>query len=339
MLGRRRTASKRAPAGADAGLSIVYLTYRFQPRFDWFADSLAAQLVEGDELEVIFVDGRHSPHRTADLERVVGGRFSFRHVAPKPTPYNGPHRLTGRDYFSAASARNTGVIYGRKPYVVFVDDACVLMPGWLDEVRNAARDRCVIGGAYWKRWEMVVDRGMLISSRNDQTGRDTRWSFGESDRLVKIRGGQLFGCSCGLPRELLLEVNGYGELCDSIGGEDWELGLRLEQSGAPVYYSRRMLTIESEELHRQGEPPLKLDKLTDERSYMRRLRDFGVKRRTTSGRCDSSHMLIDICCGTRSVRNVGNYYELSDLDEAGLLGLVEHMPRQHWFDLQPLSEM
>jgi hypothetical protein len=50
-------------------------------------------------------------------------------------------------------------------------------------------------------------------------------------------------------------------------------------------------------------------------------------------------MMIDICCGTGSVRSVGNYYELSDLDEAGLLGLVEHMPRQHWFDLQPLSEM
>jgi GT2 family glycosyltransferase len=334
---RRRKALQRS--ASDAGVSIVYTTYRREPRFRWFADSLAAQISDDDDFEVVVVDGMHSQSRTAELERLVRGRFTFRRVPPKPTPYRGPFRLTGVDYWAASSARNTGIVHAVKGYVVFVDDACVLMPGWLDEVRRAAKSGYVVGGAYWKRHEMVVEDGRLIRSRIDVAGRDTRWPLGHDRKPVKIDGGQLYGCSCGVPRDLLLEINGYDELCDSLGGEDYELGLRLARSGAPIYYSRRMLTIESEELHRQDQPAVRLNKLTDEHSYMRRLQDFGVASRATDGDYDAGHMILDISYGARSLRSIGNYYELSELGEANLLDLVEHFPRRHWFDLQPLNEL
>jgi glycosyltransferase involved in cell wall biosynthesis len=325
---------------SDAGVSIVFVTHRREPRFDWFADSLAAQLREHDDVEVIFVDGLHSQGRTTALEQVVQRRFAFRHVPPKPTPYNGPFRLTSRDYFAPSSARNTGIVYSRKSYVVFVDDVSVLMPGWLEEVREAARRGYVVGGAYWKQWDMVVEDGRLVASRAELGGRDSRWSLGRDRKLVKLGGGQLFGCSCGFPRELLVAVNGYDELCDSFGGEDWELGLRLERVGAPIYYSRRMLTVESEELHRQNGAPVRLNKFLDELPYMQRLFGFGVPRRATDGRdFDVGHMLIDISVGTRAVRSIGNYYDLSVLNETDLLDLVERFPRWHWFDRQPLSEL
>ena len=335
---RSRQPSRRVPRPAH-GISIVALTYRREPHFEWLVDGLAAQLRPDDEIEVIFVDGRHAVARTAALERLVAGRFDFCHVPPKPTPYNGRFRLTRREFFAAASARNTGIVHASKEYVAFIDDLCVPMPGWLDEVRRAAAGGYVVGGAYWKQWEMVVQDGRLISSRAERSGRDSRWQLGRDDGLVQIGGGQLFGCSCGMPRELLLEINGYDELCDSIGGEDYQLGMRLEWSGAPIYFSRRMLTIESEELHRAEEGLVRLDRVTDPRSYMRRLEEFGVARRATDGAYDSSHLVLDILYGTRCIRSIGNYYELSELSDGNLLKLVERFPHTHWFDGQPLSDL
>jgi hypothetical protein len=321
-----------------SGISIVYLTYRATPRFDWFVASLARELGD-DTPEVIFVDGLHSARRGRELAALVGDRFAFLHVPAKPSPYNGAYRLTQRDYFSAASARNTGIIYASQPYLVFVDDLSVVMPGWWAQVRAAARQECVVTGAYQKHWEMVVVAGELVSSRCEPSGLDSRWSQGDDTGNVRVGGAQLFGASFGAPLALLLELNGCDELCDSIGGEDWQLGVRMEWHGAPIYYSRRMLTIESEELHRQGTPALRIDKLTTPELYMSRLAEFGVTRRFIEGRHDSSHMLLDILFGTQSLQPMGNYYYLPDLCADGLASTVARFPAEHWFDGQPLREL
>jgi hypothetical protein len=97
--------------------------------------------------------------------------------------------------------------------------------------------------------------------------------------------------------------------------------------------------VESEELHRLRAPPPRVDKLADEWFYMQRLLDFGVPHRSTDGRCDSSHLVLDIRLGTRNTRSLGNYYELAELNETNLVDLVERLPRYHWFDQQPLSEL
>lgn len=320
------------------GISLVYVTYRVEPRFDWFADSLAVSIDDAD-VEVIVVDGLHSPGRTARINGAVGGRFAVRHVPAKPTPYNGPHRLTRRDYFAAASARNTGVVYASRPYIVFVDDAAVLMPGWWRAVREAASDEYVVAGTYQKRWEMIVERGVLVGSRPDPLGMDSRWHDGDDARAVPVRGSQLFGCSFGIPRDVLLAVNGLDELCDLVGGEDSHLGARLEHLGIPVRYSRRMLTVESHELHRQPGVFTRMDKTMDQETYMRRLRRFGLARRSVEGRHDSSHMIVDLLYGTRQVRSLGNYYHLRILNERNIDQTVHNFPRTHWFDGQPLEEM
>jgi hypothetical protein len=319
-----------------AEVSVVYVTHRPLPRFDWFADSLAGQL-EGDDPEVIFVDGLHSSERTTLVGRVVDERFAHRHVPAKPTPWNGPQRLTRRDYFAAASARNTGIVYAKSPYVVFVDDCSVLMPDWWQEVRAAARHGYVVAGAYRYHHDVVVEKGILVSSVPDWSGLDTRWKQGE-EGLVEIGGGNLFGCSFGAPRQLLLEANGFDELADPIGGEDYQLGIRLEWLGARIFYSRRMLTVESADVV-HGPSPVRLGRHTDPAAYMERLREYGVGHRSTDGDWDNSHMVLDLTYGTRSTRSLANYYDLATLDEADLEGTVARFPHEYWFDHTPLAEL
>jgi Glycosyl transferase family 2 len=314
----------------------VHITHRREPAFAWFADSLAAQLEPGDQLEVIFVDGLHDGVRAAELERIVAGRFRHRHVAPKPTPWNGPHRLTRRDYAALASARNTGIVYASAPYIAFVDDLCVLMPGWLDQLREAARRGEVAAGAYQKRYEMVVRDGALLSSRLEPDGLDCRWERGEERAAVPIGGAELFGAGTAAPRELLVALNGYDEICDPVGGEDYHLGLRIEWTGTPISYRRSMLVVESQELHRQ--PGLaRHGKSADEATYMRRLREYGVAGRSTDGPFDISHMILDILLGTRALRTIGNHYSLAALTEHDLADTAARLPRTHWFDHQPLG--
>ncbi len=323
---------------ASEGITIAYVTHRPEPRFQWFADSLARQL--GDDVpEVVLVDGLHTPERGDRMAEMVRDRFPFRHVPAKPTPFNGAHRVTEEEYMGMASARNTGVLYATDPYLVFVDDLAVLIPGWWDEVRRAAADGSVVAGAYQKHQQMVVRDGELLSSEAPQTGIDTRWDHGDDSRRVQIVGGQMYGCSFGAPRELLLEVNGLDEICDSVGGEDYQLGLRLEWAGAPIFYSRRMLTVEAQDLHRQEPVLIRMGKSLGSNDYMTKLAEFGVTRRSTDGPFDISHMILDILYGTRSVQSLGNYYALRELTEADLPGTVERFPSHHWFDGTALAEM
>ncbi len=332
--------------------SVVYITDRAQPRFAWFADSLANQLAEAGEdagaVEVIVVDGRRSPERAGEFARIVDGRFALRHVAPKPTPYNGRHRLTQRAYSAISSARNTGIVYASAPYVAFVDDCCVLADGWWQEVLTAAAHGYVVGGAYENRVNMLVEDGRVLGDDGPRAGAaaiDSRWQSGDEEGLVQIVGGQLFGCGLGAPRERLLELGGFDELCDPIGGEDSNLGIRLEWSGARIFFSRRMLAIKDGERHR-GDASVRLDRghgadgVLDRERYMAALAEFGVGHRTIDdGAWDCSHLCLDVLYGTHSTRALGNYYELARLSQADLQRLPEAFPEHYWATGEPISAL
>jgi glycosyltransferase involved in cell wall biosynthesis len=322
--------------------SIVYVTHRPNPRFEWFADSLANQLVDGSEVEVIVVDAHHSPARERQFALCVDGRFALRHVAPKPSPYSGPHRATSRDHSAISNARNTGIVYSRAPYVVFNDDSGVLVEGWWEEVKRAADLGYVIGGSYENRLEMQVSEGRLehpAPRANALNLIDSRWGLGDDQALVQFTGGQLFGCGLGAPRELLVAVNGFDELCDPIGGEDANLGLRLEWSGARLFYSRRMRMVKDGARHRD-DVVVRLDRSLDERRYMAVLESFGVReRKFADGRLDCGYLCLDLLFGTRMLRSLGNNYDLAELTEADLEGTARDFPERYWATGEPLAAL
>lgn len=320
-------------------VSIVYSTYRRDPAFGWFADGLARQLGD-DEVELVVVDGSPGPGRREQFEAAVGGRYSFRYGPAKPTVFNGPHQRVPEALHAASSARNTGVVLATRPYVVFVDDCSVPMPGWWAEVKEAARHHYVVAGTYQKHWAMEVVEGELVSSRSLESGRDIRWELGHDHRVVPMPGSHLFGCSVGLPRRLLCEVNGYDELCDGMGGEDYQLGVRLELAGEPLFFSRRMLTVESEEHHRgAGQQLVRRDFELPESEYRARLAAWGVADRATDGKWDGSHMVLDLVYGLRATGSLGNHYQLGELGPHDLEGTAATLPATYWFDGRAFEEL
>ncbi len=307
-------------------ISIVYLTNRLDPKFEWFVDSLANQINEPDrvDVEIIFVDAAYDKveSRRETVSNAVNGRFSFQHVKPKPNIYQGEQRKTKTEMFSPANARNTGVLFSRGSYIAFVDDVSVLMPTWWKAVKRAWTQNMIVCGAYQKHFEMNVQNGILVSSRSEVMGRDSRWKRGNDSYPIPLNGSELYGSSFGIPKDIFNAVGGFDEICDSIGGEDYHFGVRLNFAGYKLFYDRSMYTVESEELHAQPFLMLREDRVLSPDAYMARLREFDVHQRHHAGNWDSSHMILDLLYGKHHVHPLG----------AGE-GVV------HWFDKKPLAEI
>lgn len=316
-------------------ISIIYSTNRIEPKFDWFIQSLWNQTTEAErkEIEILFID--YCKPERPPVE--VNGEFKIIHSQPKPNIYQGATRKTTGQYFSPASARNTGVLLSSGEYLVFIDDVSILMPGWWTAVKRNAKRAIVVSGAYQKHYEMVVQDGNLVSSKSNKLGMDSRWDMGGNEP-VKLTGSALFGCSLGIPADVMMAVNGFDEICDSIGGEDYHLGIRLNHSGIAVYYDRTMLTIESEELHNQPYLMKREDRVMGQQDYMDRLKYYGVSKRHYIGNWDSSHMIIDILYGSKQKWTVGNNYNIKS-DRPHKMLFPPSEDTLHWFDKKPLTEM
>jgi hypothetical protein len=295
-------------------LTICWLTNRRDHKAEWFLDSLHREL-GGDYsgVSVIMIDPRLS-----------AGSVNARCVPPKPSTWQGPHRLTKEDWFAACNARNTGLCFAPDGWIAYADDLSVLLPGWLQSVREAMDGNYIVCGAYQKVNGLVVERGEVKAFTPIEGCVDARWQFGQDTRAVQVEGNFLYGCSSAMPVEALLAINGWPEdLCDGLGFEDCLTGHALENAGYVLRYDRRMKTLESDELH-FVETPLK--------RY-----DFGVHPN------NKTHAAL------RIARNAKRFDNPS-LGEGGIRALrakvlagepfpVPTGPTHEWFTGKPLGEL
>lgn len=197
------------------------------------------------------------------------------------------------------------------------------MPGWLDQVRHAMHHRYVIAGAYRKVLKLNVQDGEVVSFEDHTTGWDSRWPTGSETSIVSVNSDQLFGCSFGAPLEALLKVEGLDEQCDAQGAEDYDLSIRLGRAGYPLFYARRMFTLESEEAHHEEKPFIRVIKKmgSTDSSWVILKKLRAEKRRFTPG------------------NNIYSLRELRLLAEHGKPMPIPKDPRKHWCDGELLSQM
>jgi hypothetical protein len=337
-------------------ITIAYMTNRKDPLIKWFFDSLHRELagqVAGIQLVVVDYWCQALDKSQAERKRVEARRakfkekslIPFKHTPPKPSVWQGPHRLTKSNFFAPSNARNTALCFAEGEYIVFVDDLSVLLPGWFQEVEAAAKLGVVACGSYGKALEMEVVFGELRRVRGMEDsltmltpetaiehlqkdyphGIDSRLKQVEGWEPVPAAGSWMFGCSCAIPVPPLLEIEGYDEDCDPMGGEDYCCGMMLERLGLKFQYRKRMMTIESEEGHHQDVPfnrPIK-DANSPEDASVRMLNwvQSGVRRKGANywGRG-----------GLRVLRE-----KVLNGSSLPILGIPEH----DWRDSQPLREM
>lgn len=340
--------------------TIVHITGRSEPRWNWYVDSICRQATPEElaTIQFVFVDAKlwldgvkrwasgcelmagdmtrlahplnHDPARRQKLADIVRGRFDYLHVPPLPNVFQGPFRLTSKDWFFAGINRNTGIVVARHPYVMFCDDLAWPAPTWLAQVRHAAEHRYLLAGQYKKVKKMVVEDGQLISHEEFPPGVDSRWNHGSDTGIVPWHGSGVFGCSFGAPLENLLQVDGNGIETAMQGAEDYCLGIRLERTGLPVKLNRNCLTLESEEDH-HTEPSLpresKLVVNLPPGYSGNPMSDHVHLNRLWSER---ERVLPLIPMGLRAIR---------DLYLADGLVLIPAGPTTDWRDGQPLSEL
>lgn len=309
-------------------LTIVYQTNRMNPRAEWFFESLERETGGNyQDIKIVMVDFHYGkPLRKPQCKLPP----HFVHVAPKPTVWQGKHRLTARDYFAASNSRNTGICHAENGWIAFVDDLSVLLPGWLAAVRLAMAENYIVLGAYRKMKKLVVEKGEVKSYEDFPPGVDTRWNIlGKQGEAVPCGGDRLFGCSLAAPVEAFLSINGFDEDCDSMGAEDYIAGMMMEHQGYRFRYDLRMLTYESEEAHFEDAPFLRIiKKMVPERV----------------GQKDASHVMLNWVRTGGRTRSPG-YFGAGGLRElrtkilAGEPFPICQVPQHDWRDGQPLIDM
>lgn len=299
-------------------LTIAYTTSRKEPKFEWFIESLSRQC-EGNYsgVNLLIVDF-YAWERTIG---VIPDGLATRWEKPKPTVWQGAHRLTKEDYFAAANSRNTALCLAPDDWIAHVDDLSVLMPGWMTYVQEAMkREHTITLGAYQKVFDLKVEDGVVTGFREDPNGIDIR---NRKYKLspVSCRGEWHWGSSLVAPVEAYLSINGWDENCDGMGYEDVVTGQLLENAGWKFVYDPRMLTWEDQELHQQM-PRMKRQ-------------DKGVSPK------DKSHAIME---SVRYRKWASNYFEgdIRGLRQRVLDGEpfpIVQVPDRDWFDGQLLSEM
>ena len=306
-------------------LTIAYLTSRESSKIEWFFDSLAKQLSYGDEIHFIVVDGLLNDERMRDFQSKFNVSVpkdvtaTYRHVLPKPTIWQGKHRITKVDWWAKSNAHNTAIILCETDFIAFLDDRSILTSEWLNCVKEAMTSTYAVCGSYEKRSGMIVERGE-IKFLGECLGVDIRSQFGKP-----VPTSDWYGGSCALPLEWCLAVNGYSEdLCDGLGSEDSMFGRTMIHSGFPMKFDSRMRIIEDRTPGPAYEGALKrADKRVD---LGRRAKSWGIVKAFHLK--TSSQNSFDIRHHRARVRN--------GEDLQSIMPSASHFD---WYDGQPVSEM
>ncbi len=182
--------------------SIIVPTFNGASRITLCLDALVEQ-TKGRDVEILVVDDGS----TDDATNVIG-RY--------------PVRLISQTNAGPASARNRGAMEARGAVVLFTDDDCVPLAGWLDAMLDPLQDADVVGakGIYRTRQKSLVARFVQLE-------------YEDKYRLMRYLTSIDFidTYSAAFRRDRFLEMRGYDTSFPVACAEDVELSYRMSARG------------------------------------------------------------------------------------------------------------
>lgn len=306
-------------------IDIAYMTNRKNPRFEWFLKSLERQCSSKDQRVIIVDFYADEPGRKESVLEINTG-FNITHVTPKPSLWQGKHKITMGECFDAGNARNTALCLARQMYIAWVDDLSVLCHGWYQAITEATKQNVVTLGTYRKVCQLKVESGAIISFQDYPRGHDPRLPHFRRMRPEPCDQRMLFGCSLVAPVETMLDLGGWPErLCAGTGYEDCVMALVLKNNRIRTVFDPRMATLESEEGHHLEEPFLRWDPCRG---------DPEAKPRD-----DKSHAMIRIGSGWRKTENGYDIRALRNHVLGGGEFPIPTGPTVEWFTGTPLQDI
>jgi hypothetical protein len=296
-------------------ITFIYSTCRKNPKFDWFIDCLYNQAVECNffGIQIVLVDFQlqYDKTRIETYKKIVDKRFDFVHVEPKPSAFQGKYRFSSKDYFAPAIPRNTGVCYAKHKYLLFIDDLSVMAPNSLRKIIDYSEKNIVVAFAYTKCYNLNVNNGNIITFDPVKGFEDHRLSIDSSSDLTPIRGSQFYGYAA-CPIDVLLSINGYDEICNTIGQEDCNFGVRLEKTGKSIFFSKDVIFYESEEGAFNDNIFTRLNRDIPEDLYRNLMKQYGITQRWHEGPFTQISLMVDLLARDKTWTE-GNNYNLKDL--------------------------
>lgn len=294
-------------------LTIGIITSRPEPKIEWIMESLGRQ--RGDaRVPVIMVVDSFAP-------RDLGVRVDL-HVQPKPSLWNGKHRVTSQDWWAASSYRNTILCHAQTEWVMFLDDRCMVDVGMTQALEDAMAGNYAVFGAYQKRHFMECEGG-IITAEGVITGHDhrieswRRYILGNVPVAMPSPPSWAYGCCLALPLEWALEIGGFEEACDGMSAEDTVFGAMLANNGREMRFDPGMKVIQDRTPGQIGIPMRREDK--------------------GQSPLDKSHRAVELF---HSAKNTSNRHLLLQSRQAVMAGKewpLTFGSREDWWDGEPVG--
>jgi GT2 family glycosyltransferase len=219
-------------------LAIIVATYQRPRNLGLCLASIARQSIAGSRIEVVVADDGSADETPEVVER-------FRGAVEFPVQFTSH----AHHDFQAGRCRNDGVRVSRAPYLLFVDQDCVLPPDHARVHLGQRRLNAVCGSDAYRltptESERLIDHG-VIDARPSVSLRE-RWRVGRDHLDAQVNWllrnpyrPRLAGCDIGMWRSDFERVNGFDHKFSHWGGDDDDLRLRLRQAGVTIRSIRNL---------------------------------------------------------------------------------------------------
>jgi len=137
--------------------------------------------------------------------------------------------------FRLARSRNNAIAASTGEYLIFIDGDCFLNRFFVEDHLSLVEENFYIVGTRVNIGPRRRDHVLRTGHR-----RISFWSWGTHKKFHAIRSrflsnfrkkGGMAGANFSAWRKDIVRINGFNEIFEGHGGEDWELASRLERSG------------------------------------------------------------------------------------------------------------